>query len=345
MSKRLFGTTKDGKEVYAFELTNKNGLKAEVISYGAILTKLIVPDKNGKLEDIVLGFDDVAGYEVNASFFGATIAPSANRIANAAFEVNGVKYQLDVNDGPNNLHSHFDLGSHKRVWDAEESGNSVKFTLKMADMDMGFPGNKEITVTYTLTDANELVLHYTGKSDKDTVINPTNHTYFNLAGEASGKTILADVLKLNASCYTPVVEGAIPTGEIASVKGTVMDFTEGRVVGKDIEDSFNQLLLTSGYDHNFVIDNFDGKKKQIATVTDNESGRVMEVYSDLPGVQFYAGNCIATQTGKNGVQYGKRMGLCLETQYYPNSANEPSFPSCIFGPKKDYESETVYKFL
>jgi len=344
MSKTLFGKTKDGKEVYAYELTNSKGMKAEVINYGAILTKLYVPDKNGKAEDIVLGFDDVAGYEVNASFFGATIAPSANRIGNARFVIDGVTYNVDVNDGPNNLHSHIELGTHKKVWDAVEGKNSVKFTVKLDDMEMGFPGNKVISLTYTLTEDNELILDYEGKSDKNTIINPTNHSYFNLSGAESGKTILENVLKLDAANYTPVVEGAIPTGEIATVKGTVMDFTEGRVIGKDIEDSFNQLVLTGGYDHNFVVDNYDGKTNHIATVSDPESGRVMEVYSDLPGVQFYAGNFIADQTGKNGAKYGKRSGLCLETQFYPDSINRPEFPSCVFGPAKDYRSQTIYKF-
>jgi len=342
--KRLFGTTKKGEEVYAFELSNSKGMKAEVINYGAILTKLLVPDGKGKVEDIVLGFDDVASYEVNASFFGATIAPSANRIGNASFVIDGVKYDVDVNDGPNNLHSHIELGTHKRIWKAVEKENSVEFSLDLADMDMGFPGNKTITVTYTLTEDNELILHYTGKSDKNTIINPTNHTYFNLSGAASKTTILNDVLKLNASSFTPVVEGAIPTGEIASVKGTVMDFTEGRVVGKDIEADYEQLILTGGYDHNFVVDGYDGSKKHIATVTDPASGRVMEVYSTLPGAQFYAGNFISDQMGKEGVKYSKRFGLCLETQFYPDSINRPEFPSCVFGPGKDYESETIYKF-
>ncbi len=344
MSKRLFGTTKSGEEVYAFELSNSKGMKAEVINFGAILTRLYVPDKNGKIEDIVLGFDDVAGYEINASFFGAVIAPSANRIGGAKFTIDGKEYNVAVNDGPNNLHSDFFKGSHKRVWDFEEGTNSVKFSLDMADGDMGFPGNKKLSITYTLTEDNELVLHYTGKSDKNTIINPTNHSYFNLSGEACGKTILDDVLLLNCANYTPVVPGAIPTGEIAPVEGTVMDFTKGRRVGDDIEAKFDQLLMTQGYDHNFVVDNYDGTKKHIATVTDNASGRVMKVYSTLPGVQFYAGNCIAPQTGKNGVKYDKRMGLCLETQFFPDSINKPSFPGCVFGPGKDYESETVYKF-
>ena len=344
MSKRLFGTTRKGEEVYAFTLTNSKGMTAEVINYGAILTKLCVPDKSGAVKDVVLGFDDVAGYEVNASFFGAVIAPSANRIGGAKFTIDGVEYKAAVNDGPNNLHSDYELGSHKRVWDYEEVDNGVKFSLAMADMDMGFPGNKKFTITYTLTEDNEIVLEYTGESDKKTIINPTNHTYFNLSGHDCGKLIVDNVLTLNASCYTPIVKGAIPTGEIAKVEGTVMDFTKGRRIADDIDTSFDQLLMTGGYDHNFVIDGYDKTVKKIATVEDPASGRVMEVYSDLPGVQFYAGNAIAPQTGKGGAKYSKRMGLCLETQFFPDSVNKPSFPSCVFGGGSKYASKTVYKF-
>ena len=344
MSKRLFGTTKKGEEVYAFTLKNSKGMTAEVINYGAILTKLCVPDKKGDVKDVVLGFDDVAGYEVNASFFGAVIAPSANRIGGAKFTIDGVEYKAAVNDGPNNLHSDYELGSHKRVWDYEEVDNGVKFSLAMADMDMGFPGNKKFTITYTLTEDNEIVLEYTGESDKKTIINPTNHSYFNLSGHDCGKLIVDDVLTLNASCYTPIVPGAIPTGEIAKVEGTVMDFTKGRKIADDIDTAFDQHLMTGGYDHNFVIDGYDKTVKKIATVEDPASGRVMEVYSDLPGVQFYAGNAIAPQTGKGGAKYSKRMGLCLETQFFPDSVNKPSFPSCVFGGSSKYASKTVYKF-
>ena len=344
MSKRLFGTTKKGEEVYAFTLKNSKGMTAEVINYGAILTKLCVPDKAGVVKDVVLGFDNVADYEVNASFFGAVIAPSANRIGGAKFTIDGVEYKAAVNDGPNNLHSDYELGSHKRVWDYEEVEGGVKFSLAMADMDMGFPGNKKFTITYTLTEDNEIVLEYTGESDKKTIINPTNHSYFNLSGHDCGKLIVDDILTLNASCYTPIVKGAIPTGEIAKVEGTVMDFTKGRRIADDIDTAFDQLVMTGGYDHNFVIDGYDKSVKKIATVEDPASGRVMEVYSDLPGVQFYAGNAIAPQTGKDGVKYSKRMGLCLETQFFPDSVNKPSFPSCVFGGESKYASKTVYKF-
>lgn len=346
MSRKLFGKTKNGEEVYVYEIANRNGMKAEILDYGANLKSLYVPDAKGNLEDVVLGYDTVAEYEDNSCFFGAVIAPSANRIGNAKFTIDGVEYNVDVNDGPNNLHSHFDLASHKQIWDAKESEDqtSVTLTLEIKDMEMGFPGNKKFTLVYTITDENEIKLIYTASSDKNTIINPTNHSYFNLSGHASGTTILDNVLTLNASNFTPVVKGAIPTGEIRKVEGSVFDFTKGRVIGDNIDDNEEQLLLTSGYDHNFVVDGYNGNLNQIATVYDPKSKRTMEVYSDLPGVQFYAGNCISEQTGKSGAKYGKRTGLCLETQYYPDTVNRPEFPSCIFGPGNDYVSVTSYKF-
>lgn len=344
-SKRLFGITKNGEEVYAYEIANKNGMRAEIIDYGAILVSLYVPNSDGEVEDVVLGYDNIAQYEENGCFFGATIAPSANRIGNAKFTIDGVDYAVDVNDGPNNLHTHFDNGSHKKIWDVTESEHSVTFTLKMPDMENGFPGNKELTVVYLLTDDNELKLIYTGSSDKNTLMNPTNHTYFNLSGQASGKKILDNILTLKASNYTYIAPGAIPTGEITPVAGTVMDFTKGRRVGDDIDADFEQLVLTKGYDHNFVIDDYNGELQFIAKVEDKEAKRTMEVYTDLPGVQFYAGNCISPQKGKGGAAYDVRSALCLETQYFPDSINKPSFPSCVFGPGNDYVSVTVYKFV
>lgn len=344
MNKKVFGTTSKGETAYIYELTNKNGMVARVTDFGANLVALLVPDKNGKAEDVVLGFDDVKAYEFNPSFFGAVIGPSANRIAGAAFEIDGVKYNIAVNDGKNNLHSEIMSGVHKRMWKAEASDNSVKFTIESPDLDMGFPGNKVMSITYTLTDDNEIKLFYEAKSDKNTIMNPTNHSYFNLAGAASGSNIEDHILTLNCSNYTPVVPGAIPTGEIAPVKGTVMDFTAPTAVGARIGADFEQLKLTGGYDHNFVIDGWNGKLNFTARVEDPKSGRVMEVYTTLPGVQFYAGNAIANLTGKDGASYSRRSGLCLETQFYPNTINEPSFPPCVFGPDKDYTSETVYAF-
>lgn len=344
MVKKAFGTTKNGEVASLYELTNKNGMVAKVSDFGANLVALIVPDKDGKLEDVVLGFDSVTGYEKNLSFFGAVIGPSANRVGNAAFTIDGVEYKLAVNDGVNNLHSDIQNGIHKRMWKAEASENSVKFTIESADMDMGFPGNKVISVTYTLTDDNEIKLFYEASSDKNTIMNLTNHSYFNLSGAASGTNIEDNILTLNCANYTPIVKGAIPTGEIAPVAGTIMDFTKATAVGERIRDDFEQIVLTGGYDHNYVVDGFDGTVKEIATVEDPKSGRVMKVYTDLPGVQFYAGNSIGAETGKAGAAYAKRSGLCLETQYYPDTINKPNFPSCVFGPGKDYKSTTIYKF-
>lgn len=343
ITKRNFGTDQQGREVTLYTLENQNGMKAEVTDLGAILVNLYVPDKNGRLDDVVLGFDSAAGYLKNGSFFGATVGPSANRIGGAGFTIDGTAYHVDVNDGPNNLHSHMEKGYHKQLWDAQAGENSVTFTITDTDGNMGFPGNKVLQVTYTLDEENGLTLHYHGTSDKKTILNPTNHTYFNLNGHKSGN-IEGHELQLLASHYTPVVEGAIPTGEIAEVAGTVMDFTQPKAVGKEIRADFQQLLLTQGYDHNWVVDGWDGKLRKIAVVTAPESGRRMVTYSTLPGVQFYAGNCISPEPGKDGAFYDKRSGLCLETQYYPDSIHQPQFPSCVFGEGRDYEATTVYRF-
>ncbi|MCM1040703.1 MAG: galactose mutarotase [Ruminococcus sp.] len=344
VTKELFGVARDGKEVYAFTLANANGMKARVINFGANLVNLYVPDADGKVEDIVLGYDKLEDYYRNDSFFGATIGPSANRIGNACFQINGKTYQLDVNDGPNNLHSNKELGYHKRVWDiAGESSDSVTFSLEAPDGDMGFPGNKRITMTYSLSEDNRLQLAYHGTSDVDTLINMTNHTYFNLSGHQAGN-IEDHILTIHAAHYTPVVPGAIPTGEIAPVEGTPMDFTKPKPIGREIGADFEQLKLTLGYDHNFVIDGADGTLREIAQVEDPKSGRKMKAFSTLPGVQFYAGNCIAEEVGKQGVTYLPRCGMCLETQYFPDTINKPDFPSAVFGPDRDYNAVTVYQF-
>jgi aldose 1-epimerase len=340
----VFGKYPDGRDIMLYTISNQNGMQAAVTNLGAILVNLVVPDANGKAEDVVLGFDRGEDYLGNPCFFGAVIGPSANRIAGAAFAIDGRTYKLDANDGANNLHSHKELGYHKQLWTVETKENEVSFSLEDKDGNMGFPGNKKISVTYTLEENNALRLHYHASSDKKTVLNLTNHTYFNLDGQGSGR-IEEHELKLEASHYTPVVAGAIPTGEIDAVAGTPMDFTSSKKVGRDIEADFEQLKLTGGYDHNWVIDGWDGSLRLFATVKGAKSGRVMEAYTTLPGFQFYAGNGIAELQGKGGITYGPRMGLCLETQYYPNSANQPDFPSCIFGEGKEYDSVTEYRFV
>lgn len=344
VEKTIFGKSPEGQEVYLYTLSNNKGMKAEITNLGAILVKLFVPDKNGKAEDVVLGYDKLDAYYKNGSFFGAVVGPSANRIAGASFTIDGVTYKLDQNDGENNLHSHKEMGYHKQLWDASEGENSVTFTLKDTDGNMGFPGNKCIQVTYSLHDDNALTLHYHGTSDKKTVLNLTNHTYFNLDGHDAGN-IEEHELWMNASCYTPVVAGAIPTGEIASVVGTPMDFTTMKKVGKEIGADFEQLQLTGGYDHNWVVDGWDGTLKHFATVKGPRSGREMKAYTTLPGFQFYAGNFIDTQEAK-GATYTNRQGLCLETQYYPDTIHHDNFPSCVFGGEdgKEYDSVTVYQF-
>lgn len=345
ISKEFFGTAKDGKEVYAFTLENANGMKAKIINFGAILVDLYVPDKDGHLEDVVLGYDNLDDYYKNNSFLGATIGPSANRIGKASFQIGQETYRIAANDGENNLHSDKENGYHKRVWDiVEVKEESVTFSIDGPDGDMGFPGNKKITMTYSLSDDNALKLAYHGTSDADTIINITNHTYFNLSGHHAGK-IEDHILTIHASHYTPVVPGAIPTGEIAPVAGTPMDFTSPKAIGQEIEADFEQLKLTFGYDHNFVIDHADGTLREIAIVEDPKSGRKLKAFSNLPGVQFYAGNCIEDEIGKAGAMYSKRTGMCLETQYFPDSIHQPDFPSAVFGPQRDYDAVTVYQFV
>lgn len=344
VTRKSFGKTKDGREASLYTLENQNGMAVSVTNYGVNIVTVIVPDKNGKKADLVLGYETIDGYFDNGSFFGSTIGPSANRIANASFAVDGVQYQLAVNDGMNNLHSDAELGYHKVLWNAEIKDNqSVLFSMEDKDGNMGFPGNKKIKVTITLTDENELKLAYHATSDKNTLINMTNHSYFNLAGH-DAETIENHKLCIYASAYTPVVPGAIPTGEIAPVASTPFDFRQPHLVGERIYDENEQLKLGQGYDHNWVVDNFDGSIRKVAEVSEETSGRSMEVYSDQPGIQFYAGNCIAPITGKAGAEYGKRSGLALETQVFPNSVNQENFPNSIYGPDKDYVTTTVYKF-
>lgn len=342
--KEKFGTMKTGEEIFLYTLRNKNGIEAKITNFGAVLVSLLVPDKNGAVADVVLGFDRAEDYFSNPSFFGATVGPNANRIGGAAFSLNGEEYHLSANDGKNNLHSDIDGGYHKGLWMPEEDGERLKLTIEGKDGDLGFPGNKKITVTYTLTDDNELKLKYHASSDRETLLNLTNHTYFNLAGHDSG-SIEGQSLRLYASHYTPVLPGAIPTGEIVPVTGTPLDFTEMKQIGKDIGADYEQLKLVQGYDHNFVIDGADGTMREMAEAMDSQSGRRMKAFTTLPGVQFYAGNCIVDQRGKGGAHYGPRTGFCLETQYFPDHIHHPNFPQAVFGPGKDYEAETVYQFV
>lgn len=343
VTSELFGKLTDGTEIRRYWIENGNGMKVGIINYGAVITNLFVPTKNG-VKDVVLGYDTIEQYMANKCFLGTIVGPNANRICKGAYSIDGVAYQIDINDGENNCHSHKVLGYHKLVWSAEAGSNFVVLSMTDTDGNLGFPGNRKFSVTYTLTEDNELKLHYQGVSDKNTIINLTNHSYFNLLGHESGD-IMTHKVKILASNYTPIVYGAIPTGEIATVKGTPLDLTSPKVIGDEIDAPFEQLMLTYGYDHNWVIDNADGSLRKIAVVAEDKAGVTMNVYSTLPGVQFYAGNCLEEETGKDGAFYKKRQGLCLETQYYPDAINHKNFPSPIFGPDRKYDSTTVYEFV
>jgi len=307
MKKQGFGTTKDGKEALLYTLSNKNGMEISVTDYGAHLVSVLVPDKDGKKRDVVLGFDSVTGYETDGSHFGATIGRNGNRIAGAAFELHGKTYQLAKNENNNNLHSGPD-GYDYRLWDVEEADDSaVTFVLMSPDGDQGFPGNFEVSVTYTLTDENAVEIHYEGSCDQDTVVNMTNHSYFNLAGHDAG-SIENQTLVLKAEQFSPVIDSAsIPTGEHAPVQGTPMDFTSEKAIGAEIEADFEQLKLTGGYDHNFILDKaVEGSIELMAVASCKESGITMEAFTDLPCVQFYAGNFIAPVTGGETDPRGRR---------------------------------------
>ena len=330
-----------------FRIANDNGMSALVSSYGAVLISLNVPDKTGAAADVVLGFDELRNYEVNSCFFGATVGRNGNRIANATFKIGDKVCTLYKNEGVNNLHSGPD-GYEHRYWDSEILENGVKFTLNSPDGDQGFPGELKISVSYLLTEDNALELVYNGISNKDTIVNMTNHSYFNLAGHASGDA-MDHYLQINADKYTPVIDSAsIPTGELAPVKDTPFDFTTAKRIGDDIDKDFDQLKFTGGFDHNFVL---DGKRDEngmicAAVLTEKTSGRRMSVYTDCCAVQFYAGNFVADnpQKGKGGTVYVKRAGICLETQFYPDAINQPNFPSPILKAGEEYNSKTVYRF-
>ncbi|MBQ9063943.1 MAG: galactose mutarotase [Blautia sp.] len=344
---RKFGNLSTGEGISIYHIENSSGAYIEAIPYGAILVKVCVPDRNNELKDVVLGYDDPAQYEVNGCFFGATIGRNGNRIANAAFTIGGKEYHLAVNENCNNLHSGPN-GFEKKMWDVTvpEEGNSVVFSRVSPDGENGFPGEFCVSVTYTLTDDNTLCIHYEGTSDQDTVANLTNHSYFNLHGEGCGK-VTDQILRINASCYTPVCDSAaIPTGEAAKTAGTPMDFTEFKPIGRDIGLDFDQLKYTGGFDHNYVTDDYaPGKVRVIAEAYSEKTGIAMEVSSDLPCVQFYAGNAIGEEKGKNGHVYRSRDGFCLETQTEPNSVNQEGFHSPVISAGEKYQSTTAYRFF
>jgi len=345
VDKTKFGTTKDGQAVDLYTLTNANGIVARVMTYGALLTELHVPDRAGQMADIVLGFKTLDAYEGAHPSFGATIGRVANRIARGKFKLNGQEYSLATNNGPNHLHGGV-KGFDKRVWKAQTvpatGGVAVKFTYTSADMEEGYPGTLTATVLYTLTDRNELRLDYTATTDKATPINLTNHSYFNLAGDGMGD-ILGHELTIMADRYTPVDDTLIPTGEIASVRGTVMDFNRSTPIGARIAQVPGPA--PGGYDHNYVLTHGGGVLAMSATVREPGSGRMMDVLTSEPGVQLYTGNFLdGTLTGKAGVAYTQHFGFCLETQHFPDAVNHPNFPSVVLQPDKTFKSTTVYRF-
>lgn len=352
VKREFVGETDKGQAVYLFHITNGNDMEVTVLNYGINIQNVFVKDKNGNRCDVVLGFDNFEGYTDNKPTLGSTIGPSANRVAGAKYSIDGKEYKLPLNEnGINNLHTDLDNGFHKTVWDSEEGDNLVRFTYKAADGEIGFPGNRTFTVEVSLSEENELKLHYHGESDANTLINITNHTYFNLGGSGSGK-VLGHVLQLNSHYFTPVKDKAsIPTGEKREVKGTPLDFTTPKTIGQDINSDYEQIVLASGYDHNFIIDgavdedgNANGQMHEFATVTNPVTGITMHASTTLPGFQFYSANFLKDLVGKNGYEYGQYDGLCLETQTYPNAVNTPSFPSPVFGPDRPYDAVTVYTF-
>ena len=342
MQKETFGFV-DNQEIFLFRFENKKGMSVTLSNFGALIIRLEVPDQNGKVADVALGYDTLEEYLVNGNFFGATIGPNANRIGGGAYTLEGVTYHLDQNDGENNLHSHRDLGIHKRVWNYTLHENGITFTLKLADGEMGFGGNKDISVRYMLTEQNGLEITYDAQSDKNTIINLTNHCYFNLDGQGAGD-IKSHKLQFFASAYTPVSPDLIPTGDILRVAGTPLDFRELQTIGGRMESEFPQVAQCKGYDHNWVCDNYTGSLRKIAVVVNSDETRTMEVYTDLPGVQFYSGNMMEPELGKNGAKYDRYSAFAMETQFFPDSIHQPHFPSPIFGPDRPYHSTTIYQF-
>jgi aldose 1-epimerase len=342
-----FGTTQEGQSVDLYTVTNSHGLEVRAMNYGGIIVSLRAPDKTGKLEDVVLGFDNFEGYLNNKPHFGGIIGRYANRIANAKFTLDGVEYHLRRNDAPNCLHGGL-KGFDAVLWQAEsfedKTGAGIVLTYTSKDGEEGFPGNLKTKVTYTLTDKNELAMTYEATTDKATPVNLTQHTYFNLAGDGKGD-ILGQVLTLNADRFTPDEKNLIPTGEIRPVKGTPLDFTKPTPIGARINDNYEQLVLAHGYDQNFVLNGITGELRLAARVHEPASGRVLEVHTTEPAVQFYTGNFLdGSIVGKHGYAYKRHDGFALETQQFPDSPNHPNFPTTILRPGETFHSRTIYRF-
>lgn len=342
--KSAFGTTKDGLEVSLFTLVNTNGMRVRLTNYGATLVSVEVPDRNGLIEDVTLGFDNILSYQDSSDYFGSIVGRFGNRIANGSFTLDGNTYQLAKNNNGQHLHGGI-KGFDKVVWEAVAFGdNRVTFFYESPDGEEGYPGTLRTNVTYQLTDDNALHIEYEATTDQKTVVNLTNHVYFNLTGYAK-RDILDHELQLNCRYFIPVNEVLIPTGEVKAVEGTAFDFTQPKPIGRDIAQLDSQLVLGRGYDHSFVIDGFEGELPLAARVYEPESGRVLEVFTREPAVQLYTGNFLTGRVrGRNGVVYKHRYGFCLETQHYPDSPNQPHFPPVVLAPGDVYQTKTVYRF-
>ncbi len=349
IKKELWGHTSKEECVYRYTLTNSNGTKAILTNLGAVLLSFITPDKNGVMADIVLGYPSLEDYFENAVAFGATIGRNANRIANASFSINNVTYPLCANEkNRNNLHSNPD-GYHKRLWEVEttsdELGEHIRFFIESPDGDQGYPGHFSISVTYTLTEDNSLIIDYEGISDKDTIANLTNHSYFNLSGHDGG-SVLDHIVWIDADTFTIADEYSIPTGELVNVTNTPMDFTTPTTIGARIDcTDYEPIAFGNGYDHNWALNN-NQELQLVATATDKRSGRTLEVYTDLPGMQFYTPNFSKNSIhGKDGVIYNGRDGFCFETQYFPDAIHHENFPSPILKAGEPYRTTTIYRIV
>jgi aldose 1-epimerase len=347
VTKQPFGKTAAGEAVDLYTLKNKHGVEASITNYGASVVSLKTPDSQGNFADIALGFDSLEGYTGAQPYLGAVVGRYGNRIAKGKFSLNGKEYTLAKNNGENSLHGGLQ-GFDKKVWTASSEtkpdGPSVTLKYSSKDGEEGYPGKLDVTVTYTLTDENDLRLDYQATTDQDTVLNVTNHTYFNLAGQGTGD-ILSHEMTINADRFTPVDAGLIPTGELKAVEGTPFEFRKPQIIGARIDGDDEQLKRGKGYDHNWVLNKTGDELSLAARASEPKSGRVLEVWTTQPGVQFYTGNFLdGTVAGKGGVKYALRSGFCLETQHYPDSPNHPDFPTTVLKPGQEFKSTTVWKF-
>ena len=348
VTKETFGKTSAGETVDLYTLRNVNGMESKITNYGGIVVSLTAPDRNGKFADVVLGFNDLESYLTkNDPYMGAIIGRYGNRIAKGRFKLNGVEYKLAVNNGENHLHGGI-KGFDKVIWTGRElktkAGPAVVLTYLSKDGEEGYPGNLRVRVVYTLTNRNELKIDYSATSDKDTVTNLTHHSYFNLAGEGNGDILNHQVI-INANRFVPTDAGSIPTGELKTVAGTPFDFLNATAIGARINQDDQQLKFGNGYDHTWVINGRAGTLRRAAIVFEQTTGRGMQVFTTEPGVQFYTGNFLnGTLTGKSGKPYPRRSGFCLETQHYPDSPNQPSFPTTTLRRGRTYTSTTIYRF-